>query len=317
MSQVSPGWYRDPSGRFAQRYHDGSRWTEHVADAHGNRDTDAPVGQTGPGLICGLGAALAALRPGWSALVRPLRAAVGGRRPRLWRAICEEQYGQDVTGSERRHDPGVGLGAWLRPVGGAGTGLGPGAAGLQPGPWRPAATRAPRRAGIRRARGVGSPRAADRRPATSGPRAPAQLSRVATAGPPPGGPATGSGLASGRPGPGAGAVRRRSALSPDSGIRAARGRPRSRLRLRAVWHVPRVHADDRPHRRRRRRRAVAALVVRAELPRAQLSGSQPFGLAGRHRRRLRRRCPGSPRHLCGLWPVPGRPRRRACPPWPS
>lgn len=48
MSQVSPGWYRDPSGRFAQRYHDGSRWTEHVADAQGNRDTDVPVGQAGP-----------------------------------------------------------------------------------------------------------------------------------------------------------------------------------------------------------------------------------------------------------------------------
>jgi hypothetical protein len=48
MSQVSPGWYPDPSGRFAQRYHDGSRWTEHVADAHGNRDTDAPVAQAGP-----------------------------------------------------------------------------------------------------------------------------------------------------------------------------------------------------------------------------------------------------------------------------
>jgi len=48
MSQVSPGWYPDPSGRFAQRYHDGSRWTEHVADAQGNRDTDAPVAQAGP-----------------------------------------------------------------------------------------------------------------------------------------------------------------------------------------------------------------------------------------------------------------------------
>jgi hypothetical protein len=48
MSQVTPGWYPDPSGRFAQRYHDGSRWTEHVADAQGNRDTDAPVAQAGP-----------------------------------------------------------------------------------------------------------------------------------------------------------------------------------------------------------------------------------------------------------------------------
>jgi Protein of unknown function (DUF2510) len=45
MSQVTPGWYPDPSGRFAQRYHDGGRWTEHVADASGNRSTDAPAGQ--------------------------------------------------------------------------------------------------------------------------------------------------------------------------------------------------------------------------------------------------------------------------------
>jgi hypothetical protein len=48
MSQVSPGWYPDPGGRFAQRYHDGTRWTEHVADAGGNRSTDAPAGQQQP-----------------------------------------------------------------------------------------------------------------------------------------------------------------------------------------------------------------------------------------------------------------------------
>jgi len=48
MSQVSPGWYPDPSGRFVQRYHDGTRWTEHVADAHGNRDTDVPTRQARP-----------------------------------------------------------------------------------------------------------------------------------------------------------------------------------------------------------------------------------------------------------------------------
>src|SRR6266508_5234860 len=43
MSQVTPGWYADPSGRYSQRYHDGSRWTEQVVDASGNRSTD-PVG---------------------------------------------------------------------------------------------------------------------------------------------------------------------------------------------------------------------------------------------------------------------------------
>lgn len=40
MSQVTPGWYADPSGRFSQRYHDGTQWSEHVVDAAGNRSTD-------------------------------------------------------------------------------------------------------------------------------------------------------------------------------------------------------------------------------------------------------------------------------------
>lgn len=30
----APGWKRDPSGRFAGRYWDGERWTEHVMDAN-------------------------------------------------------------------------------------------------------------------------------------------------------------------------------------------------------------------------------------------------------------------------------------------
>ena len=46
MSQVTPGWYTDPGGRFAQRYHDGTRWTEHMVDASGNRSTD-PTGEPG------------------------------------------------------------------------------------------------------------------------------------------------------------------------------------------------------------------------------------------------------------------------------
>jgi hypothetical protein len=46
MSQVTPGWYTDPGGRFAQRYHDGTSWTEHVVDASGNRSTD-PTGEAG------------------------------------------------------------------------------------------------------------------------------------------------------------------------------------------------------------------------------------------------------------------------------
>lgn len=53
-----PGWVRDPSGRYAQRYFDGTRWTEHVADEYGRRSTDPvenaqrqvlpPVAQSAP-----------------------------------------------------------------------------------------------------------------------------------------------------------------------------------------------------------------------------------------------------------------------------
>jgi hypothetical protein len=35
-----PGWVRDPSGRYHQRYFDGIAWTEHVADDWGRRAVD-------------------------------------------------------------------------------------------------------------------------------------------------------------------------------------------------------------------------------------------------------------------------------------
>jgi hypothetical protein len=39
---VPAGWYPDPSGRFEQRYWDGTQWTEHVA-RQGQQYTDPPV----------------------------------------------------------------------------------------------------------------------------------------------------------------------------------------------------------------------------------------------------------------------------------
>lgn len=43
------GWYPDPKGRYEQRYHDGSDWTEHVSTA-GTAGTDDPTaGPAGPG----------------------------------------------------------------------------------------------------------------------------------------------------------------------------------------------------------------------------------------------------------------------------
>lgn len=59
MSQVTPGWYADPSGRFSQRYHDGTQWSEHVVDAAGNRSTD-PTGGQAPAQTAGYGAQQAA-----------------------------------------------------------------------------------------------------------------------------------------------------------------------------------------------------------------------------------------------------------------
>jgi Protein of unknown function (DUF2510) len=110
MSQVSPGWYPDPSGRFAQRYHDGSRWTEHVADAQGNRDTDAPVAQAGPASHADSAQHSHSQQSGQAAQRssdpygrQPTGAerGDGGQSPR-------EYYGQDVAGSGRGYDPGRG-----------------------------------------------------------------------------------------------------------------------------------------------------------------------------------------------------------------
>jgi hypothetical protein len=54
---TAPGWYPDPSGQAAQRYHDGTNWTEHVSDAAGNRSTaplqQAPVGGPPPAGVGG------------------------------------------------------------------------------------------------------------------------------------------------------------------------------------------------------------------------------------------------------------------------
>ncbi len=35
-------WAADPSSRFAKRWYDGNRWTEHVEDAAGVRHSDPP-----------------------------------------------------------------------------------------------------------------------------------------------------------------------------------------------------------------------------------------------------------------------------------
>jgi hypothetical protein len=42
------GWHPDPHGRAERRYHDGTRWTEHVADAEGDASVDPQGGGATP-----------------------------------------------------------------------------------------------------------------------------------------------------------------------------------------------------------------------------------------------------------------------------
>jgi hypothetical protein len=107
MSQVSPGWYPDPSGRFAQRYHDGSRWTEHVADAQGNRDTDPPVGQAGPASYADSAQQSQHYGQAGRRSSDPHGQQSAGAARGYGGQSAREQYRQEVTDTERGYDPGV------------------------------------------------------------------------------------------------------------------------------------------------------------------------------------------------------------------
>jgi hypothetical protein len=124
MSQVSPGWYPDPSGRFAQRYHDGSRWTEHVADAQGNRDTDAPVGQAGPASHADSPQHAQHYGEAGQRSSDPYGHQPAGPERGHGGQSAREHYGEDVAGSGRGYDPG---GA------GSGGGYDPGVSGSERG----------------------------------------------------------------------------------------------------------------------------------------------------------------------------------------
>ena len=149
MSQVSPGWYPDPSGRFAQRYHDGSRWTEHVADAEGNRATDVPAGQAGPTSYAG--SAQPHGQGGQQSSDPYGQQSAGADRGYGGQSAREQSYGQEPAGSER------GSGEWAerdqdwgheRPGSGRGYGQQPGETssdqGSGPGSWQGQAGGPPR-----------------------------------------------------------------------------------------------------------------------------------------------------------------------------
>ncbi len=132
MSQVSPGWYPDPSGRFAKRYHDGARWTEHVADAQGNRATDVPAGQAGPASYAGSeqpyvqGGQRSGREHGYGQEAPGSDPSYGQRgRDQAW--AQDQGWGEDPSGSDRgyRRQPGepsweqdAGAGGWQAQAGG-------------------------------------------------------------------------------------------------------------------------------------------------------------------------------------------------------
>lgn len=70
MPELTPGsWQPDPFGRFAQRYWDGTSWTENVSDASGAQTTDPPVASATQ--------SVAASSPSGSALPVPALVVVG------------------------------------------------------------------------------------------------------------------------------------------------------------------------------------------------------------------------------------------------
>ena len=42
-ASTEPAWHPDPAGRSQQRYFDGFRWTQHIVDKDGMRETDYPT----------------------------------------------------------------------------------------------------------------------------------------------------------------------------------------------------------------------------------------------------------------------------------
>jgi hypothetical protein len=145
MSQVSPGWYPDPSGRFAQRYHDGTRWTEHVADAQGNRATDVPAGQAGPASYAGstqpygqagqrpsdpYGQQSAGYDRGYGGQSRRDQGyggeAPGGDQGYAPRSGRDQGYGQEGPGGDQGYGQRPGEPSWSQ-------GTGPGSRPAQPG----------------------------------------------------------------------------------------------------------------------------------------------------------------------------------------
>jgi hypothetical protein len=115
MSQASPGWYQDPSGRFAQRYHDGTRWTEHVVDASGNRSTD-PTGE--PGQAAG----------GAAGAQQPAQGAYGQTSGQGWGQQQQQQPGYGQQGGYGQQQQGYG-----QQAGGYGQQQGSGGYGQQQG----------------------------------------------------------------------------------------------------------------------------------------------------------------------------------------
>lgn len=116
MSEVTPGWYADPSGRFSQRYHDGTQWSEHVVDSAGNRSTD-PTNQAQPqAQAAGYGGQQASYGQsssgGYGAQPDPGYGASSGEgygaQGYGQQAPSGQGYGQQGYGQQQQQQPGYG-----------------------------------------------------------------------------------------------------------------------------------------------------------------------------------------------------------------
>lgn len=89
MSNYAPGWYPDGSGRFAQRYYDGSSWTDHVVDSSGRSALDPVPGVTVP--------STQPVSPASSSGMWGQPSALGGDRPSSGTSASSVQFGAAPT----------------------------------------------------------------------------------------------------------------------------------------------------------------------------------------------------------------------------
>lgn len=127
MSNYAPGWYPDGSGRYAQRYYDGSSWTEHVLDATGQRANDPVPGVTVP-LALAPAAPSPAPPPHQQRWGQPAAAGGGRYQPSIGTSSGSFQFGDAPTPERAYASPSTASPS--APTAGTGRGFRPTVGGL-------------------------------------------------------------------------------------------------------------------------------------------------------------------------------------------